>query len=59
MNLDFTGPDYVHSLRIGDEVHRCGTWGGIGSETTFIDPRFTGHGMRELTADPSDECAVR
>ena len=56
VHLGFTGQDSVHSLEVGDKVHRCGTWGGIGSEATFIDPHFTGHGMLELTAEPSEAC---
>jgi autotransporter-associated beta strand protein len=56
VHLGFTGMDYVHSLHLGDTVHRCGTWGGIGSEAAFIDPRFSGSGMLELTAEPGEAC---
>jgi len=51
VHLGFTGRDYVHSLQVGDTVHRCGTWGGIASEATFIDARFSGRGMLELRAE--------
>jgi hypothetical protein len=56
VHLGFTGTDYVHSLHLGDTVHRCGTWGGMGSEAAFIDPRFSGSGMLELTAEPGEAC---
>lgn len=56
VHLGFERTDTVHSLQVGHTVHRCGTWGGIGSEAAFIDPRFTGPGMLELTAEPSDRC---
>lgn len=56
VRLDFAGKDSVHSLEVGGTVYRCGTWGGIGSEATFIDPHFTGRGMLELTAEPSEAC---
>jgi autotransporter-associated beta strand protein len=56
VHLGFTGTDSLHTLQIGDTVHRCGTWGGIASGATFVDPRFSGSGRLELTADPSDEC---
>jgi len=57
VHLGFDGRDYAHSLQIGDTMHRCGTWGGIGSEAVFIDPRFSGRGMLELTAETSTDCA--
>ena len=56
VHLGFTGRDYVHSLQVGDIVHRCGTWGGIASEATFIDARLSGRGMLELRAEPSTTC---
>jgi autotransporter-associated beta strand protein len=58
VHLGFEGRDSVHSLQIADKVHRCGTWGGIASGAAFVDPRFSGPGMLELTADPSGECAT-
>jgi autotransporter-associated beta strand protein len=57
VNLGFAGADSIHTLRVGDEVHRCGTWGGVASEAMFVDARFSGPGMLELTAEPRDECA--
>lgn len=57
VHLGFTGRDYVHSIQIGDTVHRCGTWGGIASAATFVDARFSGRGMLELTAEPATACA--
>ena len=57
VHLGFTGRDYVHSIQIGDTVHRCGTWGGIASAATFVDARFSGRGMLELTAEPASACA--
>ncbi len=59
VHLGFEGKDSVHSLQIADKVHRCGTWGGIASGAAFVDPRFSGPGMLELTADPSGECATK
>jgi autotransporter-associated beta strand protein len=58
IHLGFEGSDKVHSLEVGDKVYRCGTWGGIGSEAEFIDPRLSGRGMLELTAEPSSECTA-
>ena len=58
-HLGFSGTDSLHTLQIGDKVHRCGRWGGIATEATFVDPRFSGPGMLELTADPSDECEAK
>ena len=59
VHLGFTGTDSLHTLQIGDTVQRCGTWGGVASEATFIDPRFSGPGILRLTADPSDECKAK
>jgi len=59
VHLGFTGTDSLHTLQIGDTVHRCGTWGGVASEATFVDPRFSGPGMLELTAEPGDECKAK
>ena len=56
VHLGFTGTDSVHTLQIGEKVQRCGTWGGVASEATFVDPHFSGPGMLELTAEPGDEC---
>jgi autotransporter-associated beta strand protein len=58
IHLGFEGSDQVHSLEVGDKVYRCGTWGGIGSKAEFIDPRLSGRGMLELTAEPSSECTA-
>jgi len=54
--LGFEGRDDVHSLQIGDTVHQCGTWGGIGSKADFVDARFSGSGTLELTAEPATNC---
>ncbi len=59
VHLGFTETDSVHALQIGDTVQRCGTWGGVATEATFVDPRFSGPGILELTADPSDECKAK
>jgi autotransporter-associated beta strand protein len=59
VHLGFTGTDSLQTLQIGDTVHTCGTWGGIATGATFVDPRFSGPGMLELTADPSDECKAK
>jgi autotransporter-associated beta strand protein len=59
VHLGFTGTDSLHTLQIGDTVQRCGTWGGVATEATFVDPRFSGSGMLELSADPSDECKAK
>jgi autotransporter-associated beta strand protein len=56
VHLGFTGKDVLHSLQIGDKVHRCGTWGGFESDAMFTDTRFSGRGMLELTAEPGDDC---
>jgi len=59
VHLGFTGTDSLHTLQVGDTVQRCGTWGGVATEATFVDPRFSGPGMLELTAEPGDECKAK
>ena len=59
MHLAFTGTDSLRTLEVGDTVHRCGTWGGVASEATFVDPRFSGPGMLKLTAEPGDKCKAK
>jgi hypothetical protein len=56
IHLDFDGHDVVGTLQIGDEMHRCGTWGGPESEATFVDPVFSGPGIVELSAEAPDGC---
>ena len=57
LRLDFRGRDVVRALRIGDTMHRCGTWGGPESRAMFVDPVFSGRGVLELTAEPREACA--
>ena len=55
--LDFRGRNLVRILRIGGELHRCGTWGGPDSGAMFIDQVFSGRGVLELSAKPLEACA--
>ncbi len=57
IRLDFKGRNLVRNLRIGGELHRCGTWGGPDSGAMFIDPVFSGRGVLELSAKPLEACA--
>ncbi len=57
IRLDFRGRNLVRILRIGGELHRCGTWGGPDSGAMFIDPVFSGRGVLELSAKPREACA--
>lgn len=57
IRLDFRGRNLVRNLRIGGELHRCGTWGGPDSGAMFIDPVFSGRGVLELSAKPLEACA--
>ena len=50
IRLDFRGRNLVRVLRIGGELHRCGTWGGPDSGAMFTDPVFSGRGVLELSA---------
>jgi hypothetical protein len=56
IRLDFSGSDVVGALRIGDNVHRCGTWGAVGSSAMFTDAVFSGSGVLQLTAEPIEAC---
>jgi autotransporter-associated beta strand protein len=58
IRLDFRGRNLVRILRIGGELHRCGTWGGPDSGAMFIDPVFSGRGVLELSAKPLEACAT-
>jgi autotransporter-associated beta strand protein len=57
LRLDFRGRDVVRSVRIGNTMHRCGTWGGPESRAMFVDPVFSGPGILELAAEPLEACA--
>jgi len=57
LRLDFRGRGVVRSLRIGNTMHRCGTWGGPESRAMFVDPVFSGRGILELAAEPLEACA--
>jgi len=57
LRLDFRGRDVVRSVRIGNTMHRCGTWGGPESRAMFVDPVFSGPGILELAAEPLGACA--
>jgi hypothetical protein len=57
IRLDFRGRNVVRALQVGDDLHRCGTWGGPESEAMFIDPVFSGPGVLELTGKPLEACA--
>ena len=56
VHLGFEGRDVIHSLQIGDTVHRCGTWGSFESDADFTDPRFSGRGVLLLNADTDPDC---
>ncbi|MEM9731561.1 MAG: hypothetical protein AAF997_23500 [Myxococcota bacterium] len=56
VQLDFKGKNVLQALRIGDETHRCGTWGGPDSKAMFIDPVFSGQGVLELAGQPIEAC---
>lgn len=56
VHLDFKGQNSVRALRIGNETHRCGTWGGPDSRAMFKDPVFAGQGILELTAQSIEAC---
>jgi len=57
LRLDFRGRGVVRSLRIGNTLHRCGTWGGPESRAMFVDPVFSGRGILELAGEPLEACA--
>lgn len=57
IRLDFRGHNVVRILQIGDEMHRCGTWGGPESRAMFVDPVFSGRGIIELSAKPLESCS--
>ena len=56
VRLDFSGTDIVGTLQIGDSVHRCGTWGAVGSGAMFTDAVFSGSGVLQLADEPIDGC---
>ena len=56
LRLDFKGKGVVQSLRIGQTMHRCGTWGGPESKAMFVDPVFSGRGVIRLAAEPIEAC---
>ncbi|MGB5191507.1 MAG: hypothetical protein WBN70_00895 [Polyangiales bacterium] len=56
VHLGFPGGDIVHSLQLGDVVHRCGTWGGPDSGAMFTDPHFSGPGTLELAGESMEAC---
>lgn len=56
IRLDFSGSDIVGTLRIGDTVHRCGTWGAVDSGAMFTDAVFSGSGVLQLAAEPIEAC---
>jgi len=58
IHLGFSGRDIVHSLKMGDAVHRCGTWGGPDSSATFTDSVFSGAGILQLAAEPVENCTT-
>lgn len=58
LRLAFKGRDDIHTLRIGQDTHRCGTWGGPESRAMFVDPVFSGPGMLEVTARPMESCTA-
>lgn len=58
VRLDFSGADIVQTLRIGDAVFRCGTWGAIGSGAMFTHPVFSGTGVLQLAAEPTEACTA-
>jgi hypothetical protein len=57
VHLDFSGTDILRTLRIGDRVHRCGTWGAVGSGAMFTDAVFSGSGVIRLTAKRIEGCS--
>ncbi|MGB8331342.1 MAG: hypothetical protein WCE62_14550 [Polyangiales bacterium] len=57
IRLVFSGADVVNTLRIGNTVHRCGTWGAVGSGAMFIDAVFSGSGVLQLAAQPIEACS--
>ena len=57
VRLEFSGTDIVGTLRIGDSVHRCGTWGAVGSGAMFTDSVFSGSGVLRLAAEPIEGCS--
>ncbi len=56
MHLDFEGMGVVQALRIGNTIHRCGTWGGPESDALFVDPVFSGQGVLSLSDEPLENC---
>lgn len=58
LRLDFKGRGVVQTLRIGDESHRCGTWGGPDSKAKFVSPVFSGSGVLELAENRTEACAT-
>lgn len=58
LRLAFKGRDDIHTLRIGKDTHRCGTWGGPDSRAMFVDPVFSGPGMLEVTARSMEACTA-
>ncbi|HET6414996.1 MAG TPA: hypothetical protein VFG22_01780 [Polyangiales bacterium] len=59
VRLDFSGTDIVGTFRIGDKVHRCGTWGAVGSGAMFTDTVFSGAGILQLAAEPIESCSLK
>jgi autotransporter-associated beta strand protein len=57
IRLDFSGTDLVGTLRIGDTVHHCGTWGAPGSGAMFSDALFSGSGVLQLASKPIEGCS--
>ena len=58
IHLGFSGRDIIHSLQIGDAVHRCGTWGSPDSGAMFTDSLFSGPGILHLAAEPIEGCTT-
>jgi autotransporter-associated beta strand protein len=58
IHLGFSGRDIIHSLQIGDAVHRCGTWGSLDSGAMFTDSLFSGPGILHLAAEPIEGCTT-
>ena len=58
IHLGFSGRDIIHSLQIGDAVHRCGTWGSPDSGAMFTDSLFSGAGILQLAAEPIEGCTT-
>jgi autotransporter-associated beta strand protein len=57
IRLDFSGTDLVGTLRIGDTVHHCGTWGAAGSGAMFTEALFSGSGVLQLASRPIEGCS--